>query len=102
MLGSLQSGRLRRGAEIDEGGEEPLRQVELARDEDPVNWGGGGFEFLEGVSAEVGEAPFGGETQDGGPFLGGVDVAFAERPVEDISRLREVTDGAGATYLGYI
>ena len=54
------------------------------------------------MGAQISEAPFGGEAQDGGPFLGGVDVAFAKRPIEDISRLREVTDGAGATYLGYI
>ena len=102
MLGSLQSGRLRRGAEVDEGGEEPLRQVELARDEDAIDGSSGGFEFLEGLGTQIGQAPFAGEAQDGGPLLGGVDVAFAKRPIEDISRLREVTDGAGATYLGYI
>ena len=76
--------------------------MRMERDEDAVDGRGGGFKLLEGVGAQIGEAPFGRETQDGGPLLGGVDVAFAKRPIEDISRLREVTDGAGATYLGYI
>ena len=67
-----------RHTHVDERGQEPLRLVELARDDDFVdrrcNW----LEFAEGECMEVVKGPSSGKAEDGEPFVCGVDVADAD------------------------